>query len=190
MERNLAQPPFRADQIGSLLRPPALLDLRRRAAAGSVSEKTGSRPRSRHQGRSRDAGARGPERSSAMGMSAVTATIPNFFSKLGDLKPIGARYRPSRRSRHARPQPVALDRQQGRMDEPHPCRRLPLPEIAVQRNAEDHIPGPARCTSRRRSGSAEIGIHKRRRLLDDTSGLSARELTSLAEAGCTLVQNG
>jgi 5-methyltetrahydropteroyltriglutamate--homocysteine methyltransferase len=30
-------PPFRADHVGSLLRPPALLDARRRRAAGEIS---------------------------------------------------------------------------------------------------------------------------------------------------------
>lgn len=36
----MAQPPFRADHIGSLLRPAALLDLRRQNAAGKVDDAT------------------------------------------------------------------------------------------------------------------------------------------------------
>ncbi len=183
-------PPFRADQIGSLLRPPALLDLRRRAAAGEISEA--------ERLAAEDAAIRtAVEMQERVGMPVIVdgefrrnSYHSYFFSKLGDLKPD---WRPD----DGRPripgtraaQPIAVINSRVKWTGPIHVQDLRFLKSLTKATPKITIPGP--CALHFRGGDAAIlktAYTNTAEFWDDTVTAFRAELSALAAAGCTLVQ--
>ncbi len=186
----MAQPPFRADQIGSLLRPPALLELRRRAAAGSVSEQDRIA--------AEDAAIKAAvEMQERVGLKVISdgefrrnSYHSYFFSKLGDLKPDwrAPTDHPGEVGTRA-PQPVALIG--SKVEWTGPIHADDYHFLKSLRNETPKITIPGPCALHFRGGdqavlkSAYTNVGD---FWDDTVKAFRAELNSLAQAGCTLVQ--
>ena len=186
----MAQPPFRADQIGSLLRPPALLDMRRRAAAGEVSEADRIA--------AEDAAIRtAVEMQERTGLAVISdgefrrnSYHSYFFAKLGDLKPD---WRPD----DGRPripgtraaQPIALIGSKVAWTAPIHVEDFRFLKSLTRHTPKITIPGP--CALHFRGGDAALLKSAYQNIgdfWDDTVAAFRKELFALAEAGCTLVQ--
>ncbi len=186
----MAQPPFRADQIGSLLRPPALLDLRRRAAAGEVSQAD--------RVAAEDAAIKAAvEMQERVGLNVISdgefrrnSYHSYFFSKLGDLKPDwrAPTDQPGQVGTRA-PQPVALINSRVEWTGPIHVGDFQFLKSLTRHTPKITIPGP--CALHFRGGDRAVlksAYTNVADFWDDTVKAFRAELTALADAGCTLVQ--
>ncbi len=186
----MAQPPFRADQIGSLLRPPALLDLRRRAETGSVSEA--------ERIAAEDAAIRAAvQMQERVGLEVISdgefrrnSYHSYFFSKLGDLKPDwrpdeGKPRIPGTRAA----QPIALIGSKVQWTAPIHVGDYRFLKSLTPQTPKITIPGP--CALHFRGGDAAVLKSAYTNMDDfwnDTVTAFRKELFALAGDGCTLVQ--
>ena len=186
----MAPPPFRADQIGSLLRPAALQDVRRRAAAGEISESE----RIAAEDSAIKAAVAMQERAGLQVISdgefRRNSYHSYFFSKLGDLKPdyrvptAGPRVPGTRAA-----QPVALIGSKVEWTAPIHAGDYRFLKSLTSATPKITIPGP--CALHFRGGDAAVLKSAYTRVedfWDDTVRAFRAELNALAEAGCTLVQ--
>ena len=180
-------PPFRAEHVGSLLRPAALLDCAAAFARGEIDQSELTRAEN-----ARDR--RGGRLQARLGLRLATdgefrrRSYHSYF------------YAPARRrlARAAggarcpgRPRRAAGrgDAQQASMDAADPCRRFYAACVAHQRSAEDHHSGPLRAAfPRRRRGGDRACLSRRRRVLGRHRRGVPEESRALAAAGCTYVQ--
>jgi 5-methyltetrahydropteroyltriglutamate--homocysteine methyltransferase len=191
---SVAAPPFRAEHIGSLLRPPALLELRRRLAAGRatakevhIAEEEAIREAVAMQRR--------------VGLRLVTdgefrrqAYHSYFYGHLGDISVEapkesdgGAGGSGRGPTRGAQPQAVIRSRLAWK-------RPIHADEVALLRRLTDAtikitLPGP--CALHFRGGDAAITAHAYtdvEQFWDDTVDAFRRELAALSAAGCSYVQ--
>ena len=185
MPHNQVNPPFRAEHIGSLLRPATLLDARQRFARGEIDQAALTAAEER----AIDAAVRLQER---VGLRLATdgefrraSYHSYFYGQLGD---ISFEAPPDATSGRAA-QPVASIRSRVAWKGPiHAgdfafllARTKALPKIT--------IPGP--CALHFRGGDAAITAHAYRgvgQFWDDIVAAFQCELRSLVEAGCTYVQ--
>lgn len=184
------RPPFRADHIGSLLRPPALLDIRRRHAEGKTSEAETAA--------AEDAAIRAAvAMQERAGLEVITdgefrraSYHSYFFGKLGDLKPDwrAPDDKPGAHGTRAA-QPVALIASKVQWTGPIHAGDFAYLKSLTQRTPKITIPGP--CALHFRGGDAAVlksAYSDLDAFWDDIVTAFRAELQSLADAGCTYVQ--
>lgn len=184
------KPPFRADQIGSLLRPPHLLDLRRKHAAGQVPDSDLAA--------AQDAAIReAVAMQEAAGLKIISdgefrrdSYHSYFFARLGDLKPDHLQIveEPGKAGVRA-PQPMARIASKVQWTAPIHVDDFKFIRSLTSATPKITIPGP--CTLHFRGGDAAVLQHAYTNVADfwdDTVKAFRTELTALAQAGCTLVQ--
>ncbi len=183
-------PPFRADHIGSLLRPPALLDIRRRHAEGSASDLDTIA--------AEDAAIKAAvAMQERAGLDVITdgefrrnSYHSYFFSKLGNLKPDWRPEddTPGQLGTRA-PQPVALIDSRVKWTAPIHAGDFSFLASLTKRTPKITIPGP--CALHFRGGDKAVLKSSYRDVgafWDDIVTAFRTELQSLADAGCTYVQ--
>ncbi len=183
--------PFRAEHIGSLLRPQALLDLRRRHAAGAVSD---AALRAAEDAAIRDAVAL-QER---VGLRVITdgefrrnSYHGYFFAQLGDIMPD---YVPPEEGGVAQTlrrgvQPVARINSRLAWTKPIHVDDFKFLQSLTRLTPKITIPGP--CALHFRGGDAAVlasAYRDTETFWADTVEAFRKELAALAEAGCAYVQ--
>jgi 5-methyltetrahydropteroyltriglutamate--homocysteine methyltransferase len=184
-----AAPPFRAEHIGSLLRPPGLLELRRKAAAGKAAP---------------DALAHAEDQAIAdavklqerVGLKLATdgefrrrSYHSYFYGQLGDITPDAVEDDTTGAADGRAPQPAALVKTKLTW-----TRAIHVDDFTFLRartglTPKITIPGP--CALHFRGGDAAVTAHAYTDVDEfwrDTVEAFRRELAALAAAGCTYVQ--
>jgi 5-methyltetrahydropteroyltriglutamate--homocysteine methyltransferase len=185
-------PPFRAEHIGSLLRPASLLDLRRRHAAGAVKD---AELRAAEDAAIRDAVAM-QER---VGLRVVTdgefrrhSYHSYFFAQLGDIRPDyvpgdnggGIAMTPRRA-----PQPIARINGRVGWTKPIHVEDFKFLKSLTKQMPKITIPGP--CALHFRGGDKAVlasAYKETQTFWADIVDAFRKELAALAEAGCAYVQ--
>jgi 5-methyltetrahydropteroyltriglutamate--homocysteine methyltransferase len=188
---NPMQPPFRAEHIGSLLRPRSLLDRRRQFNAGQISRATLTDAENQAIADAAALQARVGLQLATDGEFRRRSYHSFFYQQLGDISIDTVAGEEARGAGHGGrgAQPVAVIR--SRVQWTHPINvddflflseRTPaLPKIT--------IPGP--CALHFRGGDAAVLAHAYRDVdafWSDTVEAFRKELTALYEAGCRYVQ--
>lgn len=186
------RPPFRADHIGSLLRPAELLDMRRRHAAG---EATDDELRAAED----EAVLSAIAMQERVGMQAVTdgeyrrfAYHDFFFEHLGDVAigfpPVDAE--DARAAARRATQPMAIVKSPLRWTAPIHRDEVAFLKRHTKATPKITLPGP--CTLHFRGGAPEILRHGAYTDIEafwsDIVEAYASEFEALAAAGCTYVQ--
>lgn len=189
---SLSNPPFRADHIGSLLRPAELLEVRRRYAAGEVSADA------LHAAED-EAVVSAIALQERVGLKAVTdgeyrrfAYHDFFFEHLGDVAigfpPVDAE--DARDDAKRASQPIAIVKSPLRWTAPIHEGEVAFLKQHTSATTKITLPGP--CTLHFRGGAPEILRHGAYRDMEtfwsDIVEAYAREFESLAGAGCNYVQ--
>ena len=171
-------PPFRAEHVGSLLRPAGLLDLRRRFARGEIDEATLIAAEDRAIEDAIALQARVGLRLATDGEFRRQSYHGYFYGRLGDIVfEAPAENGPDGRGA----QPTGLDQKPHRLEGSDPRSRLCLPAFAHQGAAEDHHPGSMRAAlSRRRCGGEARPITTSIEFWDDIVTAFHSELRALA----------
>lgn len=186
----MPQPVFRADHIGSLLRPASLLEARRKHASGDIDDRTLAAA----EDSAIKAAIAMQERA---GMQVISdgefrrySYHSYFFSKLGKLKPD---YRPEEDQPGAHgtraPQPVALIDSKVQWTAPIHAGDFKYIQSLTSGTPKVTIPGP--CALHFRGGDEAIlksAYSDTAAFWDDIVTAFRAELNSLADAGCTYVQ--
>jgi 5-methyltetrahydropteroyltriglutamate--homocysteine methyltransferase len=185
------QPPFRAEHIGSLLRPPSLLELRADFSAGKISRAALTAAEDR---------AIGEAVAFQDGVGLKLATDGEFrrrsyhsffYQQLGDISidtVDGAEARGAGHGGRAS-QPVAVIR--SRVHWQHPINVDDYRFLATHTKALPKITIPGPCALHFRGGDAAVLAHAYRDVDSfwaDTVEAFRKELTTLYEAGCRYVQ--
>jgi 5-methyltetrahydropteroyltriglutamate--homocysteine methyltransferase len=178
-------PPFRAEHVGSLLRPPGLLELRRRFARGEIEQAALTEA----EDRAIEDAIRLQER---VGLRLATdgefhraSYHSHFYSQLGDMSfeaPDGAAG-----TRGA--QPIALIK--SRIAWKGPIHGADFAYLAARTGALPKITIPGPCALHFRGGDAAVTVQAYRdveEFWDDIVSAFQHELRALAAAGCTYVQ--
>ena len=188
----MANPPFRADHIGSLLRPASLLAVRDRFAAGKATAD--------ELHAAEDAAVEAAIAMQArVGLKVVTdgeyrrhAYHDFFFEHLGDVT-IGFAEVAAEEARDGAKraaQPVAIVKSRLRWSAPIHAGEVAFLKSHSKATPKITLPGP--CTLHFRGGAPEIMRHKAYSDVEsfwaDIVDAYARELDSLAKAGCGYVQ--
>ncbi len=187
----MPQPPFRADHIGSLLRPASLLELRRKHRFGQISDA--------HMRQAEDAAiAEAVALQERVGLRLATdgefrrgSYHSYFFAQLGDIVPDWVP--PEEQGQAATPrrgvQPRARIRGPLRWTKPIHVDDFKFLQSLTKATPKITIPGP--CALHFRGGDAAI-LEEAYKDTDsfwaDTVDAFVKELTALYEAGCTYVQ--
>tara|TARA_R110000868_G_scaffold61059_2_gene185683 strand:- start:24833 stop:25945 length:1113 start_codon:yes stop_codon:yes gene_type:complete len=188
----MAPPPFRAEHIGSLLRPAELLEIRDRHAAGEASEDD-------IQAAEDAAVAAAVALQARVGLKVVTdgeyrrhAYHDFFFEHLGDVT-IGFRSidaTDAQDSAKRAAQPVSIVKSRLRWSAPIHAREVSFLKTHAKATPKITLPGP--CTLHFRGGAPEIRRHgaydDMETFWSDIVDAYAAELASLADAGCSYVQ--
>jgi len=183
-----ASPPFRADHIGSLLRPAALLDLRKRFSSGEIARETLTAAEDQ-------AIAEAVALQERVGLKVVTdgefrrrSYHSYFYRQLGDITPDAvSEGRDKAGSRGA--QPTAVINSPLRWTRPIHVTDFEFIARKSRLTPKVTIPGP--CALHFRGGDAAV---KARAYTDvetfwnDTVQAYRSELTALANAGCRYIQ--
>jgi 5-methyltetrahydropteroyltriglutamate--homocysteine methyltransferase len=181
-------PPFRAEHIGSLLRPPELLAMRRRIAAGEASAD--------ELARAEDAAIAGAVAlQERLGFKLATdgefrrrSYHSYFYAQLGDITPDAlAEERSGTEGRAA--QPSAIVNSKLAWTRPIHIADFEFLRARTDLTAKITIPGP--CAIHFRGGDAAVTARAYKDVeafWDDTVAAFARELAALAAAGCRYVQ--
>jgi len=181
-------PPFRADHVGSLLRPPALLDMRRRAERGEASAADLAEAENR-------AIAEAVALQERVGLKLATdgefrrrSYHSYFYRQLGDIVPD---YIPAEAhaadGRGAQPRAVI----NSKLKWTHPIHVDDYRLLASLTRATPKITIPGPCALHFRGGDAAVtatAYDDVAEFWDDTVAAFRAELNALAEAGCTYVQ--
>ncbi len=187
-----AKPPFRAEHIGSLLRPAHLLDVRKRRAAGAASAEE-------LRAAEDTAIASAIALQERVGLKVVTdgefrrhAYHDFFFEHLGDAT-IGFRDVAAEEARDGAKraaQPIAIVKSRLRWTAPIHAGEVAFLRQHARRTPKITLPGP--CTLHFRGGAPEILRHGAypdiEAFWSDIVEAYASEFASLADAGCTYVQ--
>ena len=182
-----ANPPFRAEHIGSLLRPPGLADMRRRHAAGEVDDAALAAA----EDAAIEQAIRLQER---VGFKLATdgefrrrSYHSYFYGRLGDIVPDVVDRGEAGSGRAA--QPRAVIRSKLRWTEPIHVGDFAFLRARTQALPKLTIPGP--CALHFRGGDAAVTEHAYgdvEEFWDDTVAAFRQELAALAGAGCQYVQ--
>jgi len=188
----LAKPPFRAEHIGSLLRPPELLDMRRRHMAGELGD-------DELREAADDAINSAIALQERVGMKIVTdgefrrsAYHDYFFERLGDVAigypPVNAEDAKNGAKRATQPMAIVKSRLQWTAP-------IHAAEVEFLKQRSDAIPKitlPGPCTLHFRGGTSEILRHGAYsgigEFWSDVVEAYASEFAALAGAGCTYIQ--
>jgi len=181
-------PPFRAEHIGSLLRPSYLLDLRARFARGEAGREELARSgRPGGQGGSRASGTRRPE-----GCNRRRVPPPFlsqlFYSQLGDIT-IDVNGAASGVSGTRADQPVSLINSRVVWTKPINVADFKFIKTNTRLVPKITIPGP--CALHYRGGDAAVLANAYKdvdQFWDDIVVAFGKELAALARAGCRYVQ--
>jgi methionine synthase II (cobalamin-independent) len=188
MDQMAGPPPFRADHVGSLLRPPALLDMRRRAERGEASAADLAEAENR-------AIAEAVALQERVGLKLATdgefrrrSYHSYFYRQLGDIVPdyIPAEARAAD-GRGAQPRAVI----NSKLKWTHPIHVDDYRLLASLTRATPKITIPGPCALHFRGGDAAVtatAYDDVAEFWDDTVAAFRAELNALAEAGCTYVQ--
>ena len=186
-----ARPPFRADHVGSFLRPRRLLDARERSGARRRSPRPAARSRGRRHPRGRAASRR------TSGLQGITdGEFRRTYFHIDFLEQLGV----ERQGRHRRSRFAQRDgnvelraagdarHRQGPPREGHPARRLRVPESGDDAHAEGDDPvADHAALPRRPRRDQPRRVSRPRGVLRTTSPPpTATSCASLAAAGCTL----
>ncbi len=181
-------PPFRAEHIGSLLRPAALLECRRRHALGEIG-------REELRAAEDDAIAEAIALQARVGLALATdgefrrrSYHSYFYRQLGDITPdaVGGE------AAHAGgrgAQPTAVIRSKVKWTKPIHVDDFTFLRARTGAAPKITVPGP--CAVHFRGGDAAVLAHAYRdvdEFWDDIVAAFRAELTALANAGCTYVQ--
>lgn len=182
-------PPFRADHVGSLLRPASLLELRRRVARGEASPDALAEAEN-------GAIAEAVKLQARVGLKLATdgefrrrSYHSYFYRQLGDVTPdaIGAETGASAGERGAQPQ--ATINSKVKWTHPIHVGDFRLLQSLTRATPKITIPGP--CALHFRGGDAAVtasAYNDVDEFWDDIVAAFRSELESLAAAGCTYVQ--
>ena len=185
------QPPFRAEHIGSLLRPANLLDLRRKRRLGQASEET---LRAAEDAAIRDAVAL----QSRVGLRLATdgefrrhSYHSFFFAQLGDIEPdwVPVDEQGTADTPRRGVQPVARIRSRLQWTKPIHVDDFRFLQSLTSATPKITIPGP--CALHFRGGDKAVlasAYKDTDTFWADTVEAFAKELAALAQAGCTYVQ--
>jgi 5-methyltetrahydropteroyltriglutamate--homocysteine methyltransferase len=188
MDQMAGPPPFRADHVGSLLRPPALLDMRRRAERGEARAANLAEAENR-------AIAEAVALQERVGLKLATdgefrrrSYHSYFYRQLGDIVPdyIPAEARAAD-GRGAQPRAVI----NSKLKWTHPIHVDDYRLLASLTRATPKITIPGPCALHFRGGDAAVtatAYDDVAEFWDDTVAAFRAELNALAEAGCTYVQ--
>jgi len=186
------QPPFRAEHIGSLLRPEGLLECRRRFARGEISQADLSAAENA-------AIAEAVALQEALGLQFVTdgefrrrSYHSFFYQQLGDISidtiaGADAQGAPDSGGRGA--QPIAIIKSRVRWTHPINVADFNFLKNKTKLLPKITIPGP--CALHFRGGNAAVlafSYGDMDQFWDDTIEAFSKELAALAEAGCRYVQ--
>jgi 5-methyltetrahydropteroyltriglutamate--homocysteine methyltransferase len=186
------KPPFRAEHIGSLLRPTALLEQRRRFAQGKISQTDLLAAEDAAISEALELQERIGLRFATDGEFRRRSYHSFFYQQLGDLSidtvdGADAKGAPAGGGRGA--QPVALIKSRVRWTHPINVADLNFIKSKTKLLPKITIPGP--CALHFRGGDAAVLASAYRdtdQFWDDTVEAFNRELNALAEAGCRYVQ--
>jgi 5-methyltetrahydropteroyltriglutamate--homocysteine methyltransferase len=183
----LANPPFRAEHIGSLLRPAGLLDMRRRRARGEIDHDELAAA----EDRAIEEAIRLQER---VGLKLATdgefrrrSYHSYFYGRLGDIVPDGVDRSDAGSGRGAQPQAVIRSKLKWR----GPIHVADFAFLRARTRAVPKITLPGPCAVHFRGGNAAVTAHAYDdvgEFWDDTVAAFRQELAALAAAGCTYVQ--
>ncbi len=185
------KPPFRAEHIGSLLRPPSLLNLRARFSRGEIDQAALTKAEDQA---IKDAVAL-QER---VGLKFATdgeyrrrSYHSFFYSQLGDISidTVGGADAPGDATGHRVPQPVAVIKSRVRWTKPIHVADFKFIAAHTKLVPKITIPGP--CALHFRGGDQAVLKSEYKDLdqfWDDTVEAFGHELKALADAGCTYVQ--
>ena len=178
-------PPFRAEHVGSLLRPPHLLEMRRRFADGEIDQAALSAAEDRAIEDAIGLQERIGLRMATDGEFRRASYHSYFYGRLGDISfeaPQG-----SAGTRGA--QPVASIR--SRIAWKGPIHGEDFTFVRARTTAQPKITIPGPCALHFRGGDAAVTAHAYRdvdQFWDDVVAAFQSELRSLAAAGCSYVQ--
>jgi 5-methyltetrahydropteroyltriglutamate--homocysteine methyltransferase len=181
------KPPFRAEHIGSLLRPPALLDLRRRHARGEVDAATLHAAEDAAIAEAIALQERVGLRLATDGEFRRGNYHGYFFGRLGDIDPSRVEDTGATSGRGAQPRAVINTR----LEWTGPIHAEDFAFLKARTTLVPKITIPGPCALHFRGGDAAILASAYRDVdafWEDTVRAFRAELTALAQAGCTYVQ--
>ena len=185
-------PPFRAEIVGSLLRPPALHEARAKRASGAITRRRSSHDREQHIGR-RSAPARGGARRRAPTASSTAATGIDFLERIDGIEyPRRDRREVPQRERRHRVLAAAACEVDGKLARAQPLRRR-LRRSAADRRREGRskqpIPSPThRAFPRRPRRDRQHGLSRHGGVLRRSRPRLSRGDHGLYAAGCRYLQ--
>ena len=187
----MQQPPFRAEHIGSLLRPASLLELRRKRRLGQASEEA---LQAAEDAAIREAVAmqkRVGLRLATDGEFRRHSYHSFFFAQLGDIEPdwVPADEQGTADTPRRGVQPVARIRSRLQWTKPIHVDDFKFLQSLTDATPKITIPGP--CALHFRGGDKAVlasAYKDTDTFWSDTVEAFAKELTALAQAGCTYVQ--
>jgi 5-methyltetrahydropteroyltriglutamate--homocysteine methyltransferase len=184
-----AAPLFRAEHIGSLLRPPGLLELRRKAGAGKATPDELVHAEDQ-------AIADAVKLQERVGLKLATdgefrrrSYHSYFYGQLGDITPDAVGDDTTGAADGRAPQPAALVKTKLKWTRPIHVDDFTFLRARTGLTPKITIPGP--CALHFRGGDAAVTAHAYDDVDEfwrDTVEAFGRELTALAAAGCTYVQ--
>jgi len=183
-----AAPPFRAEHIGSLLRPAALLAARTQYARGAIDRATLRAEEDRAIAAAVDLQARVGLGLATDGEFRRRSYHSYFYRQLGDVTPDAVGGEPASHGGRGA-QPTAVVNSKLRWTRPIHVDDFQRLRARTRAVAKLTIPGP--CAIHFRGGDAAITAQAYREVAefwDDTVAAFRAELKALAEAGCTYVQ--
>ena len=181
-------PPFRAEHIGSLLRPPALLALRQRVSRGEVSADELAAAEERAIAEAVALQERIGLRLATDGEFRRRSYHSYFYAQLGDVAPDAVTSEIGDASGRAA-QPVAVIKTKLRWT--HPIHVDDFKRLKALTTALPKITIPGPCALHFRGGNKAVTAHAYRDLdefWNDTVAAYHHELAALAAAGCRYVQ--
>jgi 5-methyltetrahydropteroyltriglutamate--homocysteine methyltransferase len=181
-------PPFRAEHIGSLLRPPALLALRQRVSRGEVSADELAAAEERAIAEAVALQQRIGLRLATDGEFRRRSYHSYFYAQLGDVAPDAVTSEIGDASGRAA-QPVAVIKTKLRWT--HPIHVDDFKRLKALTTALPKITIPGPCALHFRGGDKAVTAHAYRDLdefWNDTVAAYHHELAALAAAGCRYVQ--
>jgi 5-methyltetrahydropteroyltriglutamate--homocysteine methyltransferase len=182
-------PPFRAEHIGSLLRPAGLLELRRKSSRGEIDQRELRQAEDRAIEEAVGLQARLGLRLATDGEFRRRSYHSYFYAQLGDVAPDAVISEVADSGGGRAAQPAAVVR--SKLKWTHPIHVDDFKLVASLTRAVPKITIPGPCAVHFRGGDAAVTAHAYRdvdEFWDDTVAAYRQELNALAAAGCTYVQ--
>ena len=184
-----AHPPFRAEHIGSLLRPAALLELRRKSSRGEIDGGELTRAEDLAIEQAVALQLRLGLRLATDGELRRRSYHSHFYAQLGDVAPDAVQSDVADAAGGRAAQPAAVVR--SRLKWTHPIHVDDFKRLKSLTPALPKITIPGPCAVHFRGGDQAVTAHAYRdvdEFWDDTVAAYRSELQALAAAGCSYVQ--